>query len=367
MGAAFEDVSDISELTEDVVRIRLRRPTAFAVESLEVPIRKPGSDYVGTGPFIAGIDRPVSQLKANASYFLGRPSIDEITVRTYPSIRNAWAELLRNDVDALFEVGVEALDSLERSSQIAVYTFVRRYQYLVMFNTSTPALRSPAVRRAFNDAIDRSAIVSQGLSGHGVASQGLIWPDHWAFHGQIRQSGDRHRDIAYAASQHVQFTCLVPSEDTYERIGLLVKKQLAAINVDLVLQEASPEQVLHALVDGKFEAVLLDPIGGPNLLRVYQVWHSNGPFNWHGLGDSQLDKLLDNIRHASSEDAYRSSVAVLEQDTVDNPPAIFLAWGERARAVSRRFDVPTPEKGRDVLATLRLWRPTADPRYASRN
>ena len=38
---------------------------------------------------------------------------------------------------------------------------------------------------------------------------------------------------------------------------------------------------------------------------------------------------------------------------MDDPPAIFLAWSERARAVSNRFVVPPPEAGRDVLSTLR--------------
>jgi hypothetical protein len=51
---------------------------------------------------------------------------------------------------------------------------------------------------------------------------------------------------------------------------------------------------------------------------------------------------------------------------IADPPAIFLAWGERARAVSRRFDVQ-PEPGRDVLGNLRLWKPTAAQPASSRN
>jgi hypothetical protein len=49
---------------------------------------------------------------------------------------------------------------------------------------------------------------------------------------------------------------------------------------------------------------------------------------------------------------------------VDDPPAIFLAWSERARAISTRFDVPV-EPGRDILSTLRLWRPIDQARYAT--
>jgi hypothetical protein len=49
-------------------------------------------------------------------------------------------------------------------------------------------------------------------------------------------------------------------------------------------------------------------------------------------------------------------VAALQRAIVDDPPAIFLAWSQRARAVSTRFHVPV-EPGRDILSTLRLWRP----------
>ena len=63
------------------------------------------------------------------------------------------------------------------------------------------------------------------------------------------------------------------------------------------------------------------------------------------------------IRHAADDDAYRAGVAAFQRAIVDDPPGDFPAWRERARAVSRRFDVPV-EPGSDVLTTLHLWRPT---------
>jgi hypothetical protein len=56
----------------------------------------------------------------------------------------------------------------------------------------------------------------------------------------------------------------------------------------------------------------------------------------------------------------------LQEVAVEDPPAVFLAWGQRARAVSRRFEVHV-EPGRDILTTLRLWRPTNDRQYVGRN
>ena len=72
-----------------------------------------------------------------------------------------------------------------------------------------------------------------------------------------------------------------------------------------------------------------------------------------------MDAALDAIRQAPDDDAYRAGVADLQRAILDDPPAIFLAWSERARAVSTAFEVPT-QQDRDPLTTLRLWRPAGD-------
>ena len=109
-----------------------------------------------------------------------------------------------------------------------------------------------------------------------------------------------------------------------------------------------------------------DFISGPTLFRPSLVWHSDAPFNWGHFGGPNIDKALDAVRFSGSDTDYRAAVASLNQIVADDPPAVFLAWQERARAVSRRFSVPS-EPGRDILGTLRLWKPAADTRQASRN
>jgi ABC-type transport system substrate-binding protein len=113
--------------------------------------------------------------------------------------------------------------------------------------------------------------------------------------------------------------------------------------------------------------VLVESISGPTLLRPYIFWRTGTPFNAGGYGNKTVDAALDRVRHAPSEDSYKEAVLGLEQAFVDDPPAIFIAWSVRARAVSKRFDVPV-EEGRDILGTLRLWRPMTEARtQASRN
>jgi ABC-type transport system substrate-binding protein len=109
---------------------------------------------------------------------------------------------------------------------------------------------------------------------------------------------------------------------------------------------------------GDFDAWLADAGTGPTLLRTYNFWHSGGAYNWGHYSNREVDRTLDSIRHAATDDEYKAGVAAFQRAVVDDPPAIFLAWSERARAVSTRFEVPA-EPGRDILSTLRLWHPAS--------
>jgi peptide/nickel transport system substrate-binding protein len=369
MGPAFEDVDQIRVLDDSRVQILLRQPSRFLVEALETTIHEPGKDGVSTGPYVAtpATTATTSELRANADYYLGRPTIGRIALATYPSVRTAWAELLRGNLDMLYEVNIDALDSLEASSNVSVFSFVRHYQYMIVFGSHAPQLKPAAVRRGLNAAVDREALVREALSGHGIQSSGPIPPRHWALSSNAPRLTFDRQLAASLQDQRLQFTCLVPPDSVYERIALLIKQQLAAASVDMRVEEASQDKILQAAAKNDFEAILVDVLSGPSLFRSYRLLYSKVPFNLKPIGNPLIDDALDRIGHALSDDDYRRNVEAFQRAVVDDPPVLFLAWAERARAVSRRFDVPVPEDGRDVLSTLRLWRPVVDQRATNRN
>ena len=166
MGPAFEDVDRITANGADRVDIHLRRPSHFASEALEVPIRKPDGSGAATGPFAPVSTNAIGELRSHKAYYLGAPIIERVLVTNYPSVRNAWADMLRDKVDMLYEVSFDALDSLRDAQHVSIFSFTRPYQFLVVLNERSPKLRSPAVRRALNLAIDRSAVVRDAFNGH---------------------------------------------------------------------------------------------------------------------------------------------------------------------------------------------------------
>ena len=151
-----------------------------------------------------------------------------------------------------------------------------------------------------------------------------------------------------------------------ERIALEVKRQLAGVGVDMGVEEASRNEIVQRAAKQDYEAVITEAISGPTVMRPYLIWHSKGPINWGHFGTPTTDMALDRVRHARDETTYREAVRHLQQAFVDDPPAMFLAWSASTRAVSKRFDVQA-EEGRDVLSTLRLWKPTGGSVQVSRN
>jgi peptide/nickel transport system substrate-binding protein len=354
MGPAADDVLSVEAISEDKIEIKLRRPSRFVLEALEATIPKPGAPTIGTGAFVA--TDVLGEMRANDDYYLGPPTPERIVATMYPSGRAAWADFLRGRLDMIYEVEPDARHSLQSSTAINLFPYTRHYQFVVLLNFRAGAVRSSAIRRALNAAIDRPAFVEDALDNHGLPSSGPIWPRHWAAQANLPAfSFDPGAAASTIASVRpvTSFTCLVAPAN--ERVALVVKRQLQAIGVEMIIEERSVEGMLEAIKAGEFDALLAAAISGPSLLRPYDWWHSKGTRNSGKYANASVDAALDAIRHARSDDEYRKGVEAFQRGILDDPPAIFLAWDERARAVSKRFDVPA-EPDVDMMGTLRLWR-----------
>ena len=365
LGPAYGDVEDIRAVSDMTVEFSLRRRSSFLFEALDVPIEQPGPVPIGTGPFhpITARDDRV-ELRANDTYYLGKPLIDRVVIRSYGSVRSAWADMLRGEVDMLYEVGFDALDSLQPSTNVQLFVHQRQYAYVLLLNVRRQHLASKDIRRQLNAAIDRRTLVSDVLNGHGTPATGPVWPGHWAYSKALPKF--EYQPASATLPNGNRLLCLF-ADSSLERLGLMLQKQLLAVGVHLELRLTSVDEIYEKVTSGDFDVVLADANSGPTLIRSYRFWHSGGPFNWGGFTSSAVDQALAVIRDAPDDDTYRAGVAAFQRAIIDDPPAIFLVWSERARAVSTRFEVPDAGAGRDILPTLRLWRPATDKKRVSPN
>jgi peptide/nickel transport system substrate-binding protein len=356
IGPAASDVDAIVPSGPNVLKFRLRRRLSFIIDSLGIAVRGAGPDAT-IGPFYeAQSSEGNLELLANENYFAGKPVIDRVVIRPYSSLRAAWADMLRGQVDMLYEVGPDTVDLLQGANSVRVFTQQRSYAYVMFLNVQRPALKDKTLRRQLNAAINRAELIEHALAGHAIPADSPVWPEHWAF------SGDAPR-FAYKPSvtaRPLRLSCVF-ADASLERLALSAQQMLATVGVDLDLHMISIDEWYNRAGSGEFDVLLADALMGPSLLRPYQFWHTDSPNNWGHYSSPEVDAALDSVRHAATDDEYRAGVAAFQRAMVDDPPAVFLAWSQRARAVSTRFDVPV-EPGRDVLGTLRLWKPAADKR-----
>jgi peptide/nickel transport system substrate-binding protein len=354
--------------------IRLRNQSTFLLDDLGVAIRKntTNGQSFGTGPYVSAppIEGQIALL-AFERYYRGTPNIGRVVVRPYPTVRTAWAAMMRGEIDFLYEVGQDAREFIEGEASTTVFPFLRHYVYGVIFNARRDIFRDARIRRALNYAVDRQVIVQQAFSGRGRAIGVPAWPEHWAFdhsaegsqHDPARASailesaGVRElRQLPDRPAAKLHFRCLFPENlPLWERLALLVQRDLAAIGVDMQLESVPIEVFRERLAAGDFDTVLLEQIVGNSASRPFGFWHSTSKQNAWGFQSPAVDRALDALRHASNDAEYREAFRQFQQQTLDDPPEIVLALGETTRAVSKRFEVVAPG-GSDILPTIADWR-----------
>jgi hypothetical protein len=137
MGPAFDDVAAIRATASGDLEFALRHRSTFLLEAFGdiairepraggTAIRDPKANLSGTGPFYVTSDADGEiEMRANDRYYRGKPAIDRIVIKPFTSLRSAWAEMLRGRVDVLYDVGLDALDSLASSNDVNVFTVQR--------------------------------------------------------------------------------------------------------------------------------------------------------------------------------------------------------------------------------------------------
>jgi peptide/nickel transport system substrate-binding protein len=388
---------DIAAVETDgprTVVIRMRRPSALLLDSLnDVALYSDEAKEVSAGPYRwaqnapgtpAGPDgRDTYTFEAFPQFHRGYPAVDRIDLKVFPNARNAWAAMMRGEVDMLYEVAPDALDFIEQSSNTQVRSFLRPFVFQMSFNVRHPVLADPDVRRALNMAVNRTEIIRRVFRDHAYPATDHVWPRHWAYDHELPRlrydpakaielleakglrlppQGGANTAARSDTPSRLRITCLTLEGDMrYERMGLLLQRQLAEVGIDMRIEVMPLAELTKRTATGQFEVFLLEMISNAGLDRVYQWWHSpEGAPKLSDSGYTAADGALDRLREARTEEETRQAVRSLQQVMRDDPPAVFLLWADQARAVSARFRVPlTPD--RDIIATLPQWTPADAP------
>jgi peptide/nickel transport system substrate-binding protein len=400
VAAGCRDIASVETEGPRTVVIKMRRPSALLLDSLnDVALYSDAASEVSAGAFRRVPNAPGAvpgpggrdtyAFEAFPQFHRGYPRVDRVELKVFPNARNAWAAMMRGEIDMLYEVAPDALDFIEQSSNTQVRSFLRPFAVTMALNVKHPVLADRDVRRALNMAVNRTEIIQRVYRGHAYPATDHVWPRHWAYdHAMPRLRYDPAKAIELLEAKGLRlppdndantaarsdtpsrfrFNCLIVEGDTrYERLGLLLQRQLAEAGIDMRIEVVPTADFMKRLSAGQFDAFMVDLISNAGLDRVYQTWHSPaGTQKLFDTGYTAADGALDRLRDARTEEETRQAVRSLQQVMRDDPPGVFLLWPEAARAVSARFRVPlTPN--RDIFATLPQWTLVSPPDAPSVN
>jgi peptide/nickel transport system substrate-binding protein len=371
---SFTDVESVTAPAELELLIRLKRPSAMLPEELSVQLGVRRDGGTGSGPFRIVSKEPEVVLEAFDQYYLGKPPIDRIVVRSFEASRTSFASLLRGELDLLYDVPADAVEFV-RNDDVEVMAVPRWYQYLLAFNGKHAVLRSPQVRKALNMAVDRAKIVDKVLHAAGEPSSGPLLPKYWAY--DSSQPQYQYDPVAAAAlldtagyplpktstqsgpRARFRFTTVLPqSFAVWERVALEIQRNLIAVGVDMQFKSVPFDEFNATIGRGQFDAALLDMISGPTPARAYMSWGSARRFkglNVFGYENAEAERLFESLFRSKNEAATRSATSKLQRVMHDDPPALFIAWSTRTRAINKRFTFPGTS--RDPLVDISQWTP----------
>lgn len=366
----LRDIASVTTTGPRTLQVTLRAPSSLLAEalaSLEVTGGPDGTS--GAGPFVpvAGTPGKGIEMAAFDARHGGRPAIDRLVLRSFPTARTAWAALMRREIDFLYEVSPEALGFVTSSADAQVRSFLRSFVYAVGFNVSHPALRSPDFRRRLAASVDRRVLIDDVFGGRGVPALDPVWPLHWAHDAPMTpeeeittQALPRRLGAAPPttwrppAASRLTLRCLVPAGvPLFERLALHVQRAMLEAGVDLHLEPVSLAEMSRRLARGDFDTYLLE-MNGFGLGWTYWLWHSEASRPFVASGYRGADEALDALRRAGSDAAVRERLRAVRERLQEDPPAIFLCWPLTARAVTTRFALPTGED-HDILTSLDRW------------
>jgi peptide/nickel transport system substrate-binding protein len=372
----FAYVTAVTSPDPATIIIRLSQPDVFLLtELLNLHVARPDAPDVATGAFQVVAREPHVELRRFDGYHGGLSPLGGVRILTYDTPRGAWAALMRGEVDAVQEVSRESVEFMEHSSRVRTYSAVQPFYVSMVFNHRHRALSHVEVRRALSEALDREAIVDRAMRGHGRVADAPIWPFHWAYSpGQAQVTFDPERarlrlDRAGfrlpppgqqgELRKRFSFRCLVYREDPqFERIALMVQRQLFDIGVEMVIELAGMDTFGPRAGAGDFDAFLISANASKSLDFTYRFWHSGlpAPLKMQNSGYSGANAALDQLRRSTSDEDTRAAVATLTRTFHEDAPAAFIAWLEVTRAVDSSFAVGD-DQTQDPFANIWQWRP----------
>ena len=359
-------VESVTALDPATVQFRLAHPYApfptklllgiAPAEALAVPGPAEESplntEPVGTGPYLLTErrgDRTV--YTANPDHWDGAPEVEQLTVVYVPDDNTRAQRMAAGEFDGTTLPPLLA-DSLADTDGLTVVGHPSADHRSVSLPAGNPVTADPAVRLALNHAVDRDAMVTAILGGHGVPAYTPVpevLGEAYAPEATFDFDPDRARQLLDEAGWvpgedgvrvrdgvRAEFTVMYFPEETLRRdLAQAFASDALAVGVEVDLAAVDRPQFRPRIpTDGAL-------LGGGDVpydpdTQLYAGLHSvytqegvGGPFdNPSDLVDPVIDAALDAGRRSLDPAVRTEAYRTVQRQYVAAPPAVMLVFLE---------------------------------------
>lgn len=333
---------------------------------------KGNREGIGSGPFKLvrweGGRRIV--LAAHDGWWGGRPYLDNIELVLGVSDGEMLSQLRRDQLDwapiRIVDDQMTLAQSPELREEFEQSDAVESRLRLIAWNTDRPGLEDKRVRQALTMALDRQRVIEDVLGGRAQPLSGPFFP---TMAGADPSIAPLPFDLARAKALIDEALPAKPGATgprlTVELIlrdslrGPVVdstfaifRRDLEKIGVDIKLTALPPAEHDARISKREFDATYfgwLPDIPDPD---PYALLHSSQigvGFNYAGYANPEIDRMLDEARHATNRDARRVLYAKVHAVVADEQPYTplyspigYYAWRRSLHGVGARDLAPQP-------------------------
>ncbi len=391
----FADLVSLETPDERTIRARYSRPARGALEAWRLPLlprhlAQRGAELltgsyarhpVGCGPFRFVRYRPGEEivLEANDDYWDGRPHIDRLVFVIYPDQRTAFQALRARDLDIMVaspDLWHEArLSAAATRPESFVYYRLNLWQIGWNMDGSNPFFADARVRRALLLALDRGQFIERiahGLGRPGVTSfhPDLVWTDATieplpydpGQAGRLLELAGwspAARGVRERAGRRFRFRLMIgdSSQGIVDEMAAWLQQSWARVGIEVEIEKLEWRQFRERRLAHEFEATMagLSFTPNPDQFELYHSSARDAGFNYGGLRDPEVDRLLESGRAADDPVARRQIYFGLQQRLHELQPIACLI----------HFATPVlhdPRLRGVVPSPIDHWRTTRGPR-----
>jgi peptide/nickel transport system substrate-binding protein len=296
------------------------------------------STPVGSGPFIVDKFTPGQEvdLVPNPKYYGEAPKLTKLVIRSIPEVSTLMTALQTGEIQATWGIPDDQLAQIASDKDIKVSTVPSTAVYTMWFNSSTPALAKPEVRRALWQAVDFPSIIKSLYPQTGEVSKSVVAPSVLGYAAQSAVTYDPNAAKAALQAAGYDFNTtlrLQYSGATYSQFTQAIVADLAKIGVKVDLQQKESavftQDLLALKWDINFQSLSTPTFdAATNIGRLYTCAAKR-----NGYCNPQLDTILAQAGSTSDaakrKDLYAQATQIIWRDAVGMYPMsvkIAYAW-----------------------------------------